>query len=320
MALYLTKLTSLGGKIEATPYTAESLSATDYDVRCYDIQVSPEIEEHKRVYATGNFDAFASSMGSQKGSVSFSIDVAPGTSLSTAPKFAKFLRGCGFVQAANGTSGMSWIKDSRYGNVPLTIEVQDLEEGTSPQALVTKLKGCVGTMTWEIAGVGGMIKFNFTFEGTLVSITDRTAANVITPGGFDTSAAERVLSVTASMFGETVDFASCTGDIANTISFEEDFTTTTGFNGAHITDHAVVAELNPFLHRLSDRAIYTRWKEGTQGSFSVATSNFTISGPSVQVVKAYGSTDRNGFRANTIGLIFNRSSGNDSFKIAQGVA
>lgn len=319
MALYLNSLTSIGAKIESTAYTAESLSASDYNFRAYEISYSVEIEEFKRQYATGDWDSFASSMGTQKGSVTFSVDMAPGATNLANPNWAKLLLGCSFTSATNGTSGINYTKDSRYGNVPLTMEVQEVEEGVSPQALVIKLKGCTGNVTGEVAKVGGMVKLTFTFEGVLVSITDRTAENVITPAGFDTTSAERVLSVTASVYGETCDFGSAKFDVGNKLAMEEDPSAATGLKGSHVVASNSTIEIDPFLHRISDRALYARYTAGTTGAFSLATSNFRITAPAVQVVKAFGSADRNGFRSNNISLICNRSSGNDSFKIYQGV-
>lgn len=318
MALYLTSLTTLGLKRESTPYTAETLSASDYNFLPYEISYSTEIEEFKRQYATGNWDSFASSMGTQKGSVTFSIDMAPGLVPLANPTWAKALVCSSFTSAANGSTGIYYTKDSRYGNVPCTIEIQEIEEGTSPQALVIKMKGCTGNIQGEITKAGGMVKLTFTFEGVLVGITDRTSGNVISPSGFDTTSPDKVLSVTSSMFGETLDFGSCKFDAGNKLSMEEDNSVSQGLKGSHVTVSNSTIEVDPWLHRISDRTLLTRMIAGTTGAFALTTTNFTISAPAIQVVKAYGSADRNGFRSNNVSLICNRSSGNDSFRILHG--
>jgi hypothetical protein len=85
--MFLSALRTLGAKIEGTPYTAETLTGADYDFRAYNIKYSPDLEEIKRKYATGDFSSFTSVIGKQRCKISFDIDLAWSGTANVAPEW-----------------------------------------------------------------------------------------------------------------------------------------------------------------------------------------------------------------------------------------
>jgi fructose-specific phosphotransferase system IIC component len=73
---------------------------------------------------------------------------------------------------------------------------------------------------------------------------------------------------------------------------------------------------------LATRNQYTRWSGGTTGILNVVAGSgataITLYAPAMQIVKAYGSADRDGFASHTIDGVLTRNGGNDCFKIVQG--
>lgn len=168
-------------KQEATPYTAESLASADFDIELEELSWSENILEFQRKVADGTLDSFNSVMGKQEGSFSFMTPMNPGTTVNTETAWSKFLQSCGFqvigwdagspVAVGSAVEGISWLLNSTYTHIPLTFECAELNSGSSPSQLITKLAGCVGTVEFMIGDVGEPIQMRFEFKGSLESIS-----------------------------------------------------------------------------------------------------------------------------------------------------
>jgi hypothetical protein len=311
----------MGCKIESTPYTAETLAASDYDVSAYAITYDPEVEMYMRKLARGDASKDPAIAGKRKIKINFSVDMTVGAAAATAPSYFKCLRACGMKQTTHGATGVSLVTHADYFNVPMTIEVVERDEGTSPVQLVLKARGCMGNVKHTIPGVGLPGKLDFEFTGVLVSITDRAYANLITPTGFDAALPQAVLACTTSLFGESQNFDKITIDLGNKVELWSDPTKAEGFEGARIVDRNPTIEIDPALSLIASNSNYSRHTGNTTGAYAEtigAGIAITILAPKAQIIQSYKPGEREGRVTNQIKCSLNRNLGNDELTILQG--
>lgn len=302
---------TIGFKLESTPYTAETLGGGDYDFRARDIECGPEIEEYKRLYATGDYGAFNSIMGKRKGTVSFAVDMAPSGTNTTPPEWGKILKACAVSETIGG-SNVTYKGDAQENNTPATIEIVDRDEGSSPTQVVTKLAGCMGNGRIIMDSLGQPVRLEVEFQGRLVSITDRESGSLITPSGFDNTLPDAVLSSTLTLFGEAQPLDKVTLDFGNDIQMALDPSSSDGYKGAYVVNRLPTLQIDPHLDTIANRGNYARWTGNTTGAFSMSVgSNVVISAPCAQIIKGYDGADRDGFTVNTIDCILTRTSDTD---------
>lgn len=316
----ITAKRTIGLKIEATAYTAETLAATDFDFGFYEVNFNPEIEEYVRKLARGDFSRDKSVPGRRKLTISCKHDFQEGSAAATPPQYWQALRVCGAKQTTYGSTGVALTPDADYGNVSCTIEVDERQEGTSPKQLVLKGAGMVGNARLVMNQVGQPIAVEFEFQGRLESITTRAFASVITPTGFDTTSPAAVLSATINLFATTQYLGRMTLDFGNKIELFSDPTKGAGYDGGHIVDREATLELDPDMRVTDDIDLYTNHVNATTGQLSLTLGQrMVISAPAAQLVQSYNPADREGHTVDNLRLRLTRSTnGNDEFEILQG--
>lgn len=309
---------AVGFKIETTPYTAETLSAADYDFRAFNISFTPEIEAMARQYATGDYSAFSSIMGKRMCTVSFSVHVNYSGTATTAPEWGKLIKACAFSEEVLA-GGVRYLTDSDECSTPATIEVQ--EEGCGSQdGMVIVVKGAMGNPTIVLNNIGEPVQIDFEFTGCLFDIKDRANGSLIDPTGFDASEPDAVLSSTLTAFGEAQTVNSVNIAVGNTVELYVDPSEASGYKGAYVVGREPTITLDPYLEPIATNDHFGRWSAGTTGAFSMtAGSNITISAPAMQITSAYAANDRNGISVNSLEGILTRNAGDDELKILQGV-
>lgn len=309
---------AIGLKLETTPFTAETLTSSDYDFRAFNVSYTPEIEAVARNYATGDYSAFSSIMGKRSMTVTFSVHMNYSGTVTTAPEWGKLLQACGFSETVLA-SGVRYLPDSSQCAVPATIEVQ--EEGCGSQdALILICSGAQGNVTFIMNNVGEPVQMDFEFTGVLYDVKDRANGSIINPGGFDSSEPEAVLGSTITVFGEAATVNSVNATLGNAVELFVDPAQTSGYRGAYITGREATISLDPYLEPIATNDHFGRWSGGTTGAFSMTVgSNLTISAPAVQITTAYAAADRNGISVNGIeGILTRGATGDDELKILQG--
>lgn len=313
---------TIGFKIESTPYTAETLSANDYDIAAYNVTYSPEIPMKERRLARGDFSRDISISGKRSITITFSVDFYHSGTNATPPNYFKCLRACGLKQTVHGATGVSLITDSDYTDVPATIEVVEKDEGTSPSQLVFKAKGAMGNAKVVMDNVGEPIRVEFEFKGVLVSVTDRAYGSILAPSGITSQLPEAVLNAGATFFGEGRCVNTITIDLANDVQLYSCSSSTYGYDGAHVVDRNPTLETDPDLALIATNGDYSRWTNNTTGAFLInmgsASQRLTVSAPAAQLINAYQPGDREGHVVNSESFELKRSSGNDELKILQG--
>ena len=312
---------TLGAKLESTPYTAETLTADNFNIQVYNINYTPEIPKKDRKIARGDFSRDPSVTGKRAITITGSVDVYHSDTNTTPPNYFLLLRACGMKQVI-GASGVTLTTDSDYTNVPLTMEVVEKDEGTSPSQLVYKAKGCMGNATIVVENVGEPARIDFEFKGCLVSVTDRAYGSILAPSGISTVVPDSVMSSGVTLFGETQCLNTYTINLNNTVELYTCPGEPTGYKGAHITDRHPTLEMDPDLELIATQGDYARWTENTTGAFSSTIGSIgdeiTLSAPAAQYSNAYQPGEREGHTVNNKTLELKRSSGNDEFKIVHG--
>jgi len=313
---------TMGFKIETTPYTAETLTAANYNQRVYDIKVTPEVESYARKLARGDYSRDVSISGKRKCSVSCSVDLYPGATAATAPQYFSMIRACGWKQTTFCCYGISLVPNADYNRIPATIEVAFPEEGTSGRQLVIKMRGAMGKFKMESPQVGQPIKLTFEFSGALESVTTRTYASLMVPTGFDTALPPAVLAATFSFFGTWQFPSKFTIDGGEDVQVFQDISKASGYEGARVIDRNMMGDCDPDMVVTDDINFYTNQINNTTGALSVTIGGavpIILSAPTAQITDSYKPEVREGHIANPIKMEFKRSTtGNDEFEILQG--
>jgi hypothetical protein len=315
---YISRKRAIGIKIESTPYTAESLTAGQYNFPAFDIGYTPEIESLVRNYSTADFSKFSSIMGKRKLEVQFSVHLAASNTANVAPAYAPALKACALLETVH-TSGVEYVTDADESSTPITIQIQEVADDTSAESLFITGKGMMGNPQFILDDVGQPFKAVFNMTGALQSIA--TGA-FLDPSFTDTTDPDAVLSATLSIFSENEDPDNITIDLANQVELYKDLAQGSGYRGAYVVDRSPSININPYLKHLATSGHFGRWTAGTEGAFTAIAgsgdSQVSLLMPKYQIVKAYDGGDREGFSSHSIEAIANRSSGDDEFKLLFG--
>lgn len=313
---------TMGFKVETTPYTAETLTAAEYNQRIYDVKVSPEIESYARKLARGDYSRDTSVAGRRKCTVTCAVDLYPGSTVSTAPQYFSMIRACGWKQTAHGSTGISLVPHADYNRVPATIEVVYPEEGASPRQLVIKVRGAMGKLKIESPQVGQPIKATFEFQGVLDSVTTRAYASLLTPTAWDTALPPAVLAATFSFFGTWQFPAKWSIDGGEDVQLFSDISKAQGYEGARVTDRNATMECDPDMVVTDDVNYLTSQINNTTGALSVTIGGgvpLYITAPAAQIVDANKPEAREGHMANPLKIELKRGTyGNDEVELLQG--
>lgn len=320
MAGFLTAKRTIGFKIEGTPYTAETLAVTDFNLSAFNITYDNDIAVRARDLARGSFDRDPSIMGKRSGTVGFSVDIAWSGTNATAPSYFACLRACGMKQITWGSTGVSVVTDAAYANVPATIEVVEKDEGTSPTQLVHRYGGCMGNAKLVCDNVGEPMRIDFEFKGCYLGPTDRAYASLLTPTGFNTPNPDAMLGITTTIYSEAMKFNKITIDLGNQVENFTDPSKATGYEGSRIVDSNPSLDIDPDMSALATNGHWARQINSTTGSFAMYIGNkLQAIAPAAQIITGYKPGEREGHVVNNIKFELKRgSTDNQVFELLQG--
>ncbi len=158
----LTRLQSLGAKIEATSETAETIVAADV-VLVSNIQFTPETPTLEVENFTSSMSKDPGVAGRTKGQISFDMFKYGGTGPGVVPSWGKFFRCCGHSETIVAATSVTYAKTS--AGIP-TLTIKSFIDG-----VVMQLIGCKGNVA-SSGQAGELPKFTFTFEGLWEPVTD----------------------------------------------------------------------------------------------------------------------------------------------------
>ena len=333
--MFLTNKTTIIAKLEATPYdsSGETLADADFNIRIRnDVSYGQEMDEYRRKYLEGTLDHDLSVIGRQRGTVSFTVDMAPGAAVNTEPAWSKLLQGCGFkaigwdaggeVAVGSAVEGISWVPHTDITHTPITLEVVEQLEGASANMLVTRYQGMMGNVTFSIGTVGEPVQMNFEMSGAFISMSDRAFASRLDPTSLSTVKPGAVLAATVTCNSIAQDLDTFEFNMNNAIEEWIDPSRNTGIKGFYKSAYEPMLNLDPTLKQLGTEDHYTEWLNCTPCPVSVVIANgsdpdITLSAPKAQRV-GLEIGDRNGARTQGYQFLLTKNSGNDVFEILQG--
>ena len=287
--MLLLKKAVLGGKIESTIGTAETLAAADCTINAYNVVINPETEVEQRE-GQGGFGKLASIPGARRGRATFSVDLAYDGS--AVPAWAStYLPACGLVLS---TATYKPRTEAPGTNVK-TATIAAFIDGVRRQ-----IYGAVGNARF-ILPTGRMGRIEFDFQGVYSDESDVAIPSSI---NYVNTLPLRVSGGATSWASSNICLESATIDLGNVITARECSTSAAGIDSFVITDRNIRVTGNPESKLIATQNRYGQFRDATEGilSFTIAgptTSTVVFSMPKAQIVaKPMG--DRNGIMIDQI--------------------
>jgi hypothetical protein len=298
----LKKKRVLAAKIESTPGTAESLSASDAVFNVYDATIQPSIEFDNRD-GQGEFAPLYGTLGAYGATCTFSTDVIGDND--PLPAWAStFLPACGLV--------WDTTKYETADEAPGT-NVKTLTIGLYEDGLFKSMRGAMGNVVFRF-DAGKRIVAEFTFTGIWVAPSD---VAVISPT-YPTTAPIRFVSSSLAIGSWSPKVASMTIDLGNEVILREDSSNSSGYSTAIITGRRVNGEIDPESSLVADDDPYGDWLSLTEASLS-CTCGSSGNQAAFTVEKAQFTTlqegERNGLHTDAVQFQGNRNAGAFDFTL-----
>ena len=287
--MLLLKKTVLGGKIESTIGTAETLAAADCTINAYNVVINPEPEFEQRE-GQGGFGKLASIPGARRGRATFSVDLAYDGS--AVPAWAStYLPACGMVLSTATYKPRTEVPGSNVKTATIAAFIDGVRR---------QIYGAVGNARF-ILPTGRMGRIEFDFQGVYSDESDVAIPSSI---NYVNTLPLRVAGGATSWASSNICLESATIDLGNVITARECSTSAAGIDSFVITDRNIRVTGNPESKLIATQNRYGQFRDATEGilSFTIAgptTSTVVFSMPKAQIVgKPMG--DRNGIMIDQI--------------------
>jgi len=317
----LTRKRVLAAKIEATPGTAEDLSASEAAFNVFDATIQPNIDFTERLGQSA-FSPLPGALGARGGTCTFAIELhGSGTPNDTegdeaCPAWAEtFLPACGFTRVDGAavykpdSTGPSGGADSSA--------VRTLTIGLYEDGVKKALKGCMGNAVFTFAS-GQIVRIEFTFQGLW---TDPADVALLAPD-YPAVTPLRFADANLTIGSWAPKLAELTIDLGNDVQLREDANTTEGYSTAIITGRRITGSLNPEASLVAEEDVYGDWLSYAEQAlaFTLGAGNdgntVAFAAPKLQFTNVQEG-DRNGIQIDEISFQLNRSAdaGDDELTI-----
>lgn len=311
MAEIRTRRSVLGGKIEVTPGTPETLAGTDANNLPMDLKFDLEAPLFERKIFDNSISQFQPIVGTRKATVTMKLELKGSGTAGTAPALGKFLKACGMTETVVAVTSVTYAPNTDSPQPSLTIGMY--RDGLRKQAA-----GCRGTFKYSAKnGEPGMLEF--TFQGLYDGVTDQT---ILVPSGVETTVPRPLLSALFQFHAFAGKIASIDFDMNNTVAMREDANTASGFIGALITSRDAKGTITPEEELVATLDWYGRMLAGTAGNFTFkhpgSAGNIVTTTCPAAIITKVTEQDRNGLAALGVDFALVRSvaAGNDEMSIA----
>lgn len=265
----LKKIRTLAAKVEATPGTAEALTAAEGVFNAYNLMIQANIPVEARE-AQGTFGGLASVPGPRTGVATFRTDL--GYNGTDVPTWATvLLPACGYVNS----TGTFTPRSQAPGSNVKTITIGSFQNGQ-----FKSIAGAVGTFTITFPS-GRNAYIDWTFTGIWQA---PTSVAIIAPT-YPTDTPMRAASMTTTYDSVAFCFEQLVFDAGNEVIMRECSTNVSGFSSGLIVNRVPIITANPesVLNATQDR--FGKWLSGAEDALSIAIgSAITISIPKAQVI------------------------------------
>lgn len=295
-----------------------SWADTDFDLRFFNIQVSPEIEGYTEKFALGDHDMVAAVMGKQMCKVTASVLLRWSGAVDTSPNVRKALMACGLLETVNASTSVTWqpSKEADLGggvsgslDLPFDIMIQDEVMGSSPGAIGTMIRGALANGKLMCDQLGHPWRLDLEFTGVFDGCVDIANANILAPSGLETAQPDVFLSATMTMATVAQKVSKFELDFGNVVELEEDPSDSTGYLAAMITDREPKLGIDPRVDLLANDPKYTRWSAGTETVLAIASSHFALDADKCQLMTV-ADAERSGMVAYDEAYNINRDDSN----------
>jgi hypothetical protein len=271
----LKRIRTLAAKVEATPGTAESLTASEGVFNAYDVMLQPSISLEDRE-GSGSFNYLTAIPQGQSATLTFKTDLAWDGTATEPTIFSVLMPGCGWTETTN-----VWKPRSE---APGT-NVKTLTMGVYINGVLKTIKGSVGSWVMTLP-TGRMITIEWTFTGVYVEPTDTA---IIAPS-YPTDSPLRFASATACTFNSVaMKVEQITIDAGNEVVMLEDATQASGFLHGIITNRRPTITANPESVLVATQNRHNIWTTSTAYALQItldgpSTSTLGITAPKAQII------------------------------------
>lgn len=274
MAPQLKKKRVLAAKIEATPGTAEVLSATNGAFNAYDVMIQQGAAKTKRE-APGGFAPKSSVIGGWRARLTFKIDVEwDGTA--TEPGWADtFLPSCGWVK-----SGQVFTPRTEGPGA----NVKTITAGCYQDGVLKMIRGAAGTYKLNCI-TGEVATLEFDYLGIWVPVEDES---IISPT-YPTAKGLRFANSTTTWDSVALCLSNLTLDSGNEVELIECPTDVSGFGYAMIRDRTITVTGDPEAKFVADQDRYGDFFNMEEGALTwdldgPTNSKITIAAPKAEIL------------------------------------
>ena len=292
----------LGINTESTPYTGETLTASDYNLRTYDVEFNTDISNHRVKALLGNMMTIQDVKGRRMGTVTFSFDVTPKATADTVPNYGKVFTACGMEETVYAGTGVGYSQGIENLCKPVTIEHRILTCDTNTQK-VQRIVGATGTIVFTLDENAGRLKGVCTFMGALEDESDDlTPITGLT--GLDDEAPNAFIQYSATFGNDTRTIDGFEFNLGNSNNMITDNQSADGYKGSFIGDQDPTVTMSPLMQTNSEepnQRIFDSYINGTTGVLEISKSaSGSYVGQTFTFNKAQVETQNNGERENLV--------------------
>ena len=308
----ISRLRVLAGKVEATPGTPETLTASEASMVITEAQYKPDIQMFERNLLGTDLSPYKSLIGAQAGTISFKTEMKGGGAAGTAPALGVFLEGGGFGETVNAGTSVEYDPISAsfdtltlgiYADDPASTGLRHLIAGAQPTSL--RFTGKLGEPMFMEAEYRGI------WQPTVDIAPLSPTLEVLAP--------PVLIGATFTVGGTALTIESVTIDYSPEVSLQTSIASSTGYNSSLFVNRKPKISFDMQQVRVAEYDVLGNLQDGTEGALvltvgATAGNIVSFTGPKVQVV-GVSEGNRNGVDTFQVEGMLNRNSGNDELQL-----
>ena len=228
--------------------------------------------------------------------------------LEDAPKYGKFLEGCGLVGQSYAGTGYSWEPLASGDKQTLTLNKIDISDDGTSVGVQSAMAGVMGNLTLSAEGVGSPIKFGYEWKGKFSGITDIPNGSLPVLTSPDTTIGAKLMNGSASIWGQELCIQSFNLNLGNTIEYLPCPSEETGILYATIVNRQPRMTLTLIAPPKSTFDPFGEVTTEQEDLIVLSFGDFILHIPRGQIL-SYSETDLNGRLGYELNIKLNRNAG-----------
>jgi hypothetical protein len=326
MAFNIVK-TEMIAKRESTAGTPETITSSDFDVRMYEPEFTPDIQggDEDSKYVTGDYGEDIAISGIQGATFTSMTKLSLASAgIDSAPKWGKLAETCGLVGTSYAGTGYGYEPLQSGDKQTSTFHKIGISDDGTPVGLQSSTAGVMGNLTISAEGVASPLKLNYDFKGKFSGLTDIANGSIPSLTSPDTTVGAKFLTGTLSIFGVELCVQSFSLNIGNTIEYLTCPSDSSGILYSSIVNRQPRMEMTVIAPTKATFDPFTKVILDEEGAITMSLGSWTLEIPRAQIL-SYGESDANGKLAYDLTIKLNRNSGADAtmqdestFRLLQG--